>query len=101
MKSMPPSQDANARASETLAERDETFAPLSPRRLLLLGGMGLILTRMIFGDIFAVFVLHQTASRVGASLAPASHAALAGDCTAVAHYCQDLRGFLDHRAPDV
>ena len=98
---MPPSQDANARASETLAERDETFAPLSPRRLLLLCGMGLILTGMIFGDIFAVFVLHQNASRVGASLAAASHAALAGDRSAVANYFQDVGGFLENRGTKV
>src|SRR2546428_5825149 len=101
MKSMPPSQDANARASETLAERDETFAPLSPRRLLLLGGMGLILVGMIFGDIFAVFVLHQNAARVGASLAAASHAALAGDSAAVVKNFQNVGSFLENRGTKV
>ncbi len=70
---MPSSQNGSANASDKLAEPNETFAPLSARRLLLLGGIGLILVGMIFGDIFAVFVLHQNASRVGASLAAASH----------------------------
>ncbi|HWO32072.1 MAG TPA: hypothetical protein VNO32_25020, partial [Candidatus Acidoferrum sp.] len=52
-------------------DRSETFAPLSARRLLVLGGIGLILIGMIFGDIFAVFVLHQNAERVGVSLSNA------------------------------
>src|SRR2546427_12379554 len=101
MKSMPPSQDANARPSETLAEGGEWLAAVSPRRLLLLGGMGLILTGMIFGDIFAVFVLRQNASRVGASLAAASHAALAGDRTADANSFPDVGGFLENRGTKV
>jgi len=56
---------------------------------------------MIFGDIFAVFVLHQNASRVGASLAAASHAAFAGDHAAVANYFQDVAGFLENRGTKV
>src|SRR5713101_6811658 len=79
----------------------EGFAPLSARRLLVLGGIGLILVGMIFGDIFAVFVLHQNASRVGASLAAAAHAALAGDRAAVASYFQDVGGFLENRGTKV
>jgi len=98
---MPPSQDASARASDVLAERDETLAPLSAGRLLLLGGIGLIMAGMIFGDIFAVFVLHQNASRVGTSLAAAAHAALAGDGAMVANYFQDVGGFLENRGTKV
>ena len=98
---MPPSQDASARASDVLAERDETLAPLSAGRLLLLGGIGLILAGMIFGDIFAVFVLHQNASRVGTSLAAAAHAALGGDGAMVANYFQDVGGFLENRGTKV
>ena len=48
------------------------FARLSARRLLTLAGIGMILAGMIFGDIFAVFVLHQNAARVGNSLAAAA-----------------------------
>jgi len=64
MDSMSSSQ--NASASHAGFEQSETFAPLSAGRLLLLGGIALILIGMIFGDIFAVFVLHQNAARVGA-----------------------------------
>ena len=96
---MPSSQ--NASTQHVLAEPNDTLAQLSARRLLLLGGIGLILIGMIFGDIFAVFVLHQNASRVGASLAAAAHAALAGDRAAVTNYFQDVGGFLENRGTKV
>jgi hypothetical protein len=81
--------------------RSETFAPLSARRLLVLGGIGLILIGMIFGDIFAVFVLHQNAARVGAGLSNAAHAALAGDGAAVLTNFQDVGSFLENRGTKV
>src|SRR5260370_33039688 len=84
-----------------LSERSETFAPLSARRLLLLGGIGLILIGMIFGDIFAVFVLHQQAARAGASLSNAAHAALAGDAAAVLTNFQEVGSFLENRGTKV
>jgi len=98
---MSSSQDASARESDMVFERSETFAPLSARRLLLLGGIGLILIGMIFGDIFAVFVLHQNAARVGASLSSAAHAALARDGAAVVKNFQDVGGFLENRGTKV
>lgn len=78
-----------------------SLAPLSARRLLVLGGIGLILVGMLFGDIFAVFVLHQNAARVGASLAAAAHAALAGDHYAVLTSFQDVGTFLENRGTKV
>ncbi len=51
------------------------FAAMSARRLFLLGGIALILVGMVFGDIFAVFTLHQNAAQVGANLAAAAQAA--------------------------
>ncbi len=84
-----------------LSERYETLAPLSSRRLLVLGGIGLILVGMIFGDVFAIFILHQNASRVGASLAAAAHAALAGDSTTVTNNFQAVGGFLENRGTKV
>jgi hypothetical protein len=77
------------------------FAPLSARRLLVLGGIGLILVGMLFGDIFSVFVLHQNAARVGASLAAAAHAALAGDSSVVRASFQDVGSFLENRGTKV
>lgn len=77
------------------------FAPLSPRRLLTLAGIGMILVGMIFGDIFAVFVLHQNAARVGASLAAAAQAAQAGNSAAVAEHFKSTGEFLENRGTKV
>lgn len=71
---------------------------MGARRLLVLGGIALILAGMIFGDIFAVFVLHQNASRVEASLAAAAHAAVAGDVAAVIGHFREVGGFLDRKS---
>src|SRR2546429_3933432 len=53
-------------------DAEGAFRPMSARRLLVLGGIGLILVGMLFGDIFAVFVLHQNAAKVGESLSSAA-----------------------------
>jgi hypothetical protein len=74
---------------------------MSARRLLVLGGIGLILVGMLFGDIFAVFILHQNAARVGASLASAAHGALAGDRSRVQASFQDVGAFLENRGTKV
>jgi hypothetical protein len=80
---------------------DAYFARLSARRLLVLGGIGLILAGMIFGDVFAVFVLHQNAARVGAGLSAAAHAALAGDRSSVVAHFQNVGSFLENRGTKV
>jgi hypothetical protein len=98
---MSSSHSAAAGAPAVPFERNESFAPPGARRLLLLGGIGLILIGMIFGDVFAVFVLHQNASRVGASLSNAAHAALAGDATAVLTNFRDVGAFLENRGTKV
>jgi len=69
--------------------------------LLLLGGIALILTGMIFGDIFAVFVLHQNAARVEEGLSAAAHAAVAGDSTSVGGSFRDIGSFLENRGTKV
>ena len=45
-------------------DAEGAFRPMSARRLLVLGGIGLILVGMLFGDLFAVFALHQNAAKV-------------------------------------
>src|SRR4030088_2839009 len=74
---------------------------MSARRLLLLGGIGLILSGMFFGDIFAIFTLHQNAAKVGASLAAAAQAALAGDRHGVLANFQNVGAFLENRGTKV
>jgi hypothetical protein len=78
-----------------------SFAALSGRRLLLLGGIGLILTGMVFGDIFAVFTLHQNAAQVGANLAAAAEAAVGGNRHAVLADFQNAGAFLENRGTKV
>src|SRR5690348_5828968 len=71
------------------------------RRLLLLGGIALILAGMLFGDVFAVFILHQNAAKVGANLASAAHAALAGNVTEVQQHFQNVGAFFENRGTKV
>jgi hypothetical protein len=98
---MGPSQDVASRGTSTALRRADTFAPLSARRLFLLGGVGLILVGMIFGDIFAVFVLHQNAARVGTNLAAAAHAALDRDAQRAQASFQNVGAFLENRGTKV
>ena len=74
---------------------------MSARRLYLLGGIGLILTGMFFGDIFAVFTLHQNAAQVGANLAAAANAALSGNRHVVLANFQNVGAFLENRGTKV
>jgi hypothetical protein len=90
------------RPSTVSTEPDaEAFAPLSARRLLALAGIGMILLGMVFGDVFAVFILHQNASHVGASLAAAAKAATVGDAPGVAANFQSVGAFLENRGTKV
>jgi hypothetical protein len=77
------------------------FAPFSARRLLTFAGIGMVLLGMIFGDIFAVFVLHQNAARVGTSLAATVQAAAAGDAAAVDSHFKNTGEFLENRGTKV
>lgn len=93
---------AQPSARVTSAEADGAlFTALSARRLLVLTGIGMILVGMIFGDIFAVFVLHQNAARVGESLTSAAHAAVAGNVAGVNSGFQDTGSFLENRGTKV
>src|ERR1700682_333822 len=87
--------------SDTASTLHDGFAPLSARRFLVLGGVGLILAGMLLGDIFAVFVLHQNASSVGASLAAAAQAAADRDPAAVVNHFQNAGRFLENRGTKV
>src|SRR5258708_23892865 len=82
-------------ATSQVSEAAE-YAARSERRLFVLGGIALILTGMIFGDIFAVFTLHQNAAQVAANLAAAAQAALAGNRGSVLANFQSVRSFLEN-----
>jgi len=74
---------------------------MSARRLFLLGGIALILVGMVFGDIFAVYTLHQNAAQVGANLAAAAQGALSGNRQVVLANFQNVGAFLENRGTKV
>src|SRR5258708_11834373 len=56
---------------------------MGARRLLLFGGIALVAAGMLFGDIFAVFVLHQNGGQTRQALLAAARAVAAQDPFAV------------------
>lgn len=78
-----------------------TFAPMSARRLLIFGGIALIVGGMLFGDVFAVFVLHQNGGRTGETLLAAAQAAAAQDPAGVRAAFARIGGLLEDRGTKV
>jgi len=71
-------------SSENLQNRPgHLLAAADPARLFIIGGMLLVIAGMVFGDLFAVFVLHPNAANIGSELGAATAAAVAGDPDAV------------------
>ncbi len=77
------------------------FAPMSARRLYIFGGIALIAGGLLFGDIFAVFILHQNAARQGEALVSASRAVAAGNVAAVNESVSYLGNVLEDRGTKV
>ena len=75
-----------------IANRAAAFPRMGARRLLIIGGILLIVAGMIFGDIFAVFVLHQNADRIGGHLVAATEAVAAADATAAQSHIISIGG---------
>lgn len=82
---------------QTKPRLEETNA----RRMLIIGGIALIAAGMIFGDLFAVFVLHQNASKIGEALIAATDAVAAKDSAAVAARFADIGGLFENRGTKV
>jgi hypothetical protein len=78
-----------------------SFAPMSGRRWLVLGGIALVAGGLLFGDVFAVFMLHQNAGQQGAALIAANQAVAAGDAAAVNQIFAGLGGLLEDRGTKV
>jgi hypothetical protein len=79
----------------------ETFAPMSARRLLVFGGIALIAGGMLFGEIFAVFVLHQNGGRTGETLLAAAQAAAAQDEAGVRRAFTSIGSLLEDRGTKI
>ena len=85
----------------TIRQAANTFLPMSATRLLLFGGIALVLGGMVFGDIFAVFVLHQNGGRTGETLLAAAHAAAARDPEGVRSAFAGIGRLLEDRGTKV
>jgi hypothetical protein len=68
---------------------------MSPRRVLIFGGIALIAGGMLFGDIFAVFVLHQNGGQTGEALLTVTRAVTARDSSAVKEEFARIGGLLE------
>ena len=77
------------------------FAPMGARRLYIFGGIVLIAAGLLFGDIFAVFILHQNAGRQGQALMDACRAVAAGNPAAVNEVFGHLGNLLEDRGTKV
>jgi len=82
-------------------ESPASFPPLGARRTFVIGGILLILAGVIFGDIFAVFVLHQNGARISGSFSAATHAVAMGNAAGVAVAFQNIGDFLESRGTKV
>jgi hypothetical protein len=78
-----------------------TFPTMGARRLLVFGGIALIASGMLFGDIFAVFVLHQNGGQTGQALLAATQAVSAHDPSAVKTAFASIGDSLEDRGTKV
>ncbi len=86
-----------AESSDTTA----SFGRMGPRRILIIGGIVLILLGMVFGDIFAIFILHPNAGRIGENLLAATEAVAAEDPDTVLERFAVIGSLLENRGTKV
>jgi hypothetical protein len=73
----------------------------SSQRLLIIGGILLIASGMLFGDIFAMFVLHPNNARIGEAMYAASQLVPTGDAEGILAHFMSIGGFLENRGTKV
>ena len=77
------------------------FASMSAERVLIFGGIVLIVGGMLFGDIFAVFVLHQNGGQTGDALLAAARAVADGSPAGVEANFARIGGLLEDHGTKV
>jgi hypothetical protein len=77
------------------------FSAMGARRILVFGGIALIAAGMLFGDNFAVFVLHQNGGQTGQALLGAANAVAAQDSSAVKVAFAQIGNLLEDRGTKV
>ncbi|MGH9744884.1 MAG: hypothetical protein ACRD59_02085 [Candidatus Acidiferrales bacterium] len=94
-------EDAFQPTAAALPRASAQFAPFSTRRIFVIGGIALILCGMILGDIFAAFILHPNANRIGENLLAATLAVAAHNPQAAGDAFQNIGGLLENRGTKV
>lgn len=74
---------------------------MSAARLLIVAGISLIVAGLIFGDVFAVFVLHQNANAIGGRLLAATQAVAAHNPDGVRAEFAGIGALLENRGTKV
>src|ERR1700731_1560926 len=87
--------------STTTETTTPAFAAMGASRLLVFGGIALIAAGMLFGDIFAVFVLHQNGGQTGQAPLGAANAVAAQDSSAVKVAFARIGNLLEDRGTKV
>lgn len=73
----------------------------TPQRVLAIGGLLAIVTGMLFGDVFAVFVLHPNNGRIGQAMYEAAQLIPSGDPDRIMARFTAIGGFLENRGTKV
>lgn len=77
------------------------FAGGDAQRLLALGGLLLVITGMIFGDIFAVFILHPNNALIGQAMAGAAEAVAQQDSATIMERFKTIGRLLENHGTKV
>ena len=77
------------------------FSAMGAQRLLVFGGIVLIAVGMLFGDIFAVFILHQNGGQTGAALMAAAEQVEAQNSEGVEKAFAQIGGLMEDRGTKV
>jgi hypothetical protein len=88
-------------ATTTIPASAAAFSQTGARRLLVFGGIALIAAGMLFGDIFAVFVLHQNGGQTGQALLAAANAVAAQDSSAAKVAFAQIGNLLEDRGTKI
>ena len=73
----------------------------SAQRTLVVGGLLAITTGMLFGDVFAMFILHPNNARIGQAMYEAALLIPAGDGDGIMAQFMSIGGFLENRGTKV